>query len=105
VLLTIGLVAGSFLPRKAGVSYFADAKVLWSALLWLAYLEALVAHKFFGRPARRFAVGIVVAFVFLLLTFGLTNKFSTLHQDNTPPATNNVVAMLVTRHPSIVTRP
>jgi HemX protein len=63
-LLTIGLIAGSQLPRKEGVSYFADAKVLWSALLWLVYLEALVAHKFFGRPARRFAVGVVAAFFF-----------------------------------------
>ncbi len=32
VLLTIGLVAGSQLPRKEGVPYFADAKVIWSAL-------------------------------------------------------------------------
>ena len=80
-LLTIGLAVGSRLPRKEGVSFFADAKVLWSALLWLVYLEALVAHKFFGRPAKRFAMGVIIAFVFLLLTFGLTNKFSNMHQD------------------------
>lgn len=80
VLLTIGLVAGSQLPRKDGVSFFADAKVLWSALLWLVYLEALVAHKFFGRSARRFATGIIIAFVFLVLTFWITNLFSGLHQ-------------------------
>lgn len=86
-LLTIGLVAGSFLPHKENAPYFADTKVLWSALLWLVYLEALVAHKFFGRPARRFALGVVVAFVFLLLTFGLTNKYSALHQDKPGPAT------------------
>jgi len=79
-LLTLGLGAGSQLPRQAGVSFFADAKVLWSALLWLVYLEALVAHRFFGRSARRFAVLIILAFVFLLLTFGLTNRFSPLHQ-------------------------
>ncbi len=79
VLLTIGLVAGSQLPRKDGASYFADAKVIWSALLWLVYLEMLVAHKFFGRPARRFALGVVIAFAFLLLTFGITNHFSVLH--------------------------
>lgn len=78
-LLTIGLAVGSQLPRKNGDPFFADAKVLWSALLWLVYLEALVAHKFFGRSARRFAVGIIVAFVFLLLTFWVTNLFSPLH--------------------------
>jgi ABC-type uncharacterized transport system permease subunit len=78
-LLTIGLVAGSQLPRKEGAPYFADVKVLWSALLWLVYLEALVAHKFFGRSARRFALGIIITFVFLLLTFWITNLFSPLH--------------------------
>ena len=79
ILLTVGLVVGWFLPRKAGASFFDDPKVLWSALLWLAYLESLVAHKFFGRSARRFAVGVVIVFVLLLLTFGVTNHFSALH--------------------------
>lgn len=106
VLLTIGLAAGSQLPRKEGVSYFADAKVLWSALLWLVYLEQLVAHKFLGRSARRFAVGVIAAFVFLLLTFGLTNKLSLLHQNNPAQATNSVTSLtapFVTRHLSLVT--
>ncbi len=89
VLLTVGLVAGWLLPRPEGKSYFSDTKVLWSALLWLVYLEALVAHKFFGRSARRFAWGIVVAFACLLLTFGLTNKFSPLHQEQ-PSASERV---------------
>lgn len=94
VLLTVGLVVGSQLPRKQGVSFFADAKVLWSGLLWLVYLEALVAHKFFGRPAKRFALGIILAFVFLLLTFGLTNRFSTMHRDESQ--TTNSVSLLDT---------
>jgi len=104
-LLTLGLTVGSQLPRNAGVSFFADTKVLWSALLWLVYLEALVAHKFFGRSARRFAIVIIFAFVFLLLTFGLTNKFSQMHQ-NAPPVTNSVtradllLPAFVTRRPS-----
>src|SRR5215469_7024152 len=89
-LLTVGLAVGSQLPRPDGVSFFVDTKVLWSALLWLVYLEALVAHKFFGRSARRFAVGIIIAFVFLLLTFGLTNKFSPMHH-NSPQPNNSVV--------------
>ena len=79
VLLTFGLTAGAWLPRKEGAPYFADSKIVWSALMWLVYLEQLVAHKFFSRPARRFALGIIVAFVFLLLTFGITNHFSALH--------------------------
>jgi ABC-type uncharacterized transport system permease subunit len=79
VLFSIGLVAGWLLPPPEGKPYFSDRKVLWSALLWLVYLEALVTHKFFGRPARRFAVGVIVAFVFLLLTFWITNLNSPLH--------------------------
>jgi len=107
VLLTIGLAAGSQLPRHEGKPYFSDAKVLWSALLWLVYLEALVAYKKFGRPSRRFATGVIIAFVFLLLTFGLTNKFSPMHQDSPTTTTNSVVkismSLLATRHPSLVT--
>ena len=79
VLLTIGLAAGSLLPRPVGDHYLSDPKVIWSALLWLAYLESLAAYKFFGRTSRRFAGGIIVLFVFLLLTFWVTNLFSALH--------------------------
>ena len=79
VLLTIGLVAGQQLPRHEGAPYFSDAKVIWSALLWLVYLEALVARKFFGRSPRRFAAGVIAAFLFLLLTFWFTNLLSALH--------------------------
>jgi ABC-type uncharacterized transport system permease subunit len=78
-LLTFGLVAGSQLPRPEGDHYLSDSKVLWSALLWLVYLEALVAYKFFGRSSRRFSIGIIAAFIFLLLTFWITNLDSPLH--------------------------
>jgi hypothetical protein len=83
-------VAGAWLPRKEGASYFADSKVLWSALLWLVYLAMLVSHKFFGRSARRFALGIIIAFVFLMLTFGITNMLSPMHRKEPPPNTNTV---------------
>ncbi len=79
-LLTIGLIAGSQLPRPAGDNYFNDPKVVWSALLWFAYLESLVAYKFFGRASRRFAIGVIILFAFLLLTFWITNLFSAMHQ-------------------------
>jgi len=79
VLLTLGLAAGQQLPHQEGISYFSDPKVIWSGLLWLIYLELLLAHKFFSRSTRRFAIGVIIAFVFLLLTFGLTNLLSPLH--------------------------
>ena len=103
LLLTIGLVAGGQLPRPEGRTYFSDTKVIWSALLWVVYLESLVAYQFFGRSSRRFTIGVLVSFVVLLLTFGLTNKFSSLHQDQ-PAATTNAV-VLVTPPLSLVTQP
>ena len=92
VLLTFGLIAGSQLPPPEGESYFSDPKVIWSALLWLVYLESLVAYKFFGRSSRRFATGAIIAFAVLLLTFGFTNRFSPLHQNNPPPTNSMATA-------------
>ena len=78
-LFTVGLVTGEQLPRPEGKPYFSDPKVIWSALLWLVYLELIVARLFFGRSTRRFTMGVIVAFVFLLLTFWVTNLYSGLH--------------------------
>ena len=90
VLLTIGLTAGSQMPRHEGESYFADAKVIWSMLIWFVYLESLAAHKIFGRSPRRFAAGVIMAFLFLLLTFWITNLLSPLHHSqNLNPAPTN----------------
>ena len=79
ILLTIGLAAGRELPRPVGAAYFTDSKVIWSLLFWLAYLELQVAHKFLGRSSRNFAIGVIAAFVLLLLTFWITNLDSPLH--------------------------
>jgi len=79
VLFTVGLVSGEQLPRPDGKPYFSDPKVIWSALMWLVYLELIVARMFFGRSTRRFTIGVVVVFIFLLLTFWGTNLLSGLH--------------------------
>jgi hypothetical protein len=39
-----------------------------------------VARLFFGRSTRRFTLGVIIAFVFLLLTFWVTNLYSSMHQ-------------------------
>lgn len=80
VLLTIGLAAGGRLPRPAGVAYWSDPKVMWSALLWVLYAVLLFGHMRSIFTGRRFAVGLIGIFVFLLLTFWGTNLLSTLHQ-------------------------
>lgn len=79
VLLTIGLFAGGLLPRPEGAFYLKDAKVVWSIVLWLLYLAMLVARWRFAQSGRRFACGVIGAFVFVLLTFWGTNLLSGLH--------------------------
>jgi ABC-type transport system involved in cytochrome c biogenesis permease subunit len=80
ILLTIGLAAGGHIPHKEGVIYWKETKVLWSALLWLMYAGLLFGHMRAVFTGRRFAIGLIAIFVFLLLTFWGTNLLSTLHQ-------------------------
>jgi ABC-type uncharacterized transport system permease subunit len=78
-LFTIGLAAGRHLPRPEGVSYWQDSKVVWSIFMWLVYLALLVLRRMRVPSNRGFAVSIICAFVFLLLTFWGTNLLSPLH--------------------------
>ncbi|HEX5218193.1 MAG TPA: cytochrome c biogenesis protein CcsA [Verrucomicrobiae bacterium] len=79
VLLTIGLAAGGQLPRPEGVTYWKDAKVLWSAVLWVLYAGLLFSRMKFDFAGRRFALGTIGVFSFVLLTFWVTNLLSPLH--------------------------
>lgn len=80
VLLTVGLAAGGRLPRPEGVAYWRDSKVLWSAVLWCCFLGLLFGHWRGWFTGRRFAVGLIGLFVFIVLTFWGTNLLSALHQ-------------------------
>jgi len=79
VLLTLGLAAGADLPRPAGVAYWEDTKVIWSGLLWILYAGLLFSRHKFNFAGRRFALGTIGIFVFVLLTFWGTNLLSPLH--------------------------
>ena len=79
VLFTIGLAAGRHLPRPADAGYWSDPKVVWSIFMWLVYLALLVRAGCACQSSRRFAISIIAAFVFLLLTFWGTNLLSPLH--------------------------
>ena len=79
VLLTLGLAAGGHLIRPARVTYWQDSKVLWSAFLWLLYAGLLFSRMRYAVAGRRFALGTVAVFVFMLLTFWGTNLLSALH--------------------------
>ena len=79
ILLTAGLVIGACLPRPAGTEFFDDPKIIWSGFLWVLYLALLVSRWRFAQSGRRFAVGVIGAFAFLVLTFWGTALLSPLH--------------------------
>ena len=81
-LLTLGLVLGALTLRRSGQSYTIwDAKVVWSALVWLAYGLLLVGRWRGFQGGGRFAWGAVGTFAFVLLTFWGTNLLSDIHRD------------------------
>ncbi|HZR21254.1 MAG TPA: cytochrome c biogenesis protein CcsA [Verrucomicrobiae bacterium] len=81
VLLTIGLILGAYdlsrLDRPP--AYRGDPKIVWSGLVWLIYLGLIVMRWKFAQGGRRFALGAIGSFVFVLLTFWGTNVLSPLH--------------------------
>jgi ABC-type uncharacterized transport system permease subunit len=79
ILLTIGLSAGAYLPHSADMHFYNDPKILWSGLLWVIYLSLLVSRWKFSQSGHRFAVGVIGAFTFLVLTFWGTALLSPLH--------------------------
>jgi len=81
VLLTVGLVIGAYdLSRLDHPhAYRGDPKIVWSGLVWLIYLGLIVMRWKFAQGGRRFALGAIGSFVFVVLTFWGTNVLSPLH--------------------------
>jgi ABC-type transport system involved in cytochrome c biogenesis permease subunit len=81
ILLTIGLGLGAFglSHVQQPQAYRGDPKILWSGLVWLLYLGLIVMRWKFAQGGRRFALGAVGTFAFVLLTFWGTNLLSPLH--------------------------
>jgi HemX protein len=81
VLLTIGLIIGAYdLSRLDHPhAYRGDPKIVWSALVWLIYAGLILMRWKFAQGGRRFALGAIGSFAFVLLTFWGTNVLSPLH--------------------------
>ena len=79
VLLTVGLGFGGLVMDTNKNPYFTDIKVIWSGIVWAAYLALLVLRTKFAWGGRRFAYGAVVLFTFVLLTFWGSNLLSPIH--------------------------
>ncbi len=79
-LLSLGLLLGAgWLKQEKGVYFKPDAKIIWSAFVWLMYLVLLLARTGFGQHGRRFAWGTIGSFAFVMLTFWSFNLLSEIH--------------------------
>ena len=81
ILLTLGLGIGAYdlAQRSSSQPYSVDPKILWSVVVWLVYLSLLVMRWKFAQGGRRFAIGAIGTFVFVLLTFWGSNLLSPIH--------------------------
>ena len=81
ILLTLGLATGvvDLTQVRNPQIYRGDPKIVWSAVVWLLYLGLIVMRWMFAQGGRRFALGTIYSFVFVLLTFWGTNALSPLH--------------------------
>lgn len=81
ILLTLGLAIGAYdLTHLLNPhAYRGDPKIIWSGIVWLLYLGLLVMRWKFAQGGRRFALGAIGSFAFVLLTFWGTNVLSPLH--------------------------
>ena len=81
ILLTVGLALGAYdLSRQDHPNaYRGDAKIVWSMVVWLLYLGLIIMRWKFAQSGRRFALGAIGTFVFVLLTFWGSNLLSPIH--------------------------
>jgi ABC-type uncharacterized transport system permease subunit len=80
VLLTLGLaVSAAFVRRNESLMVPGDFKVLWSAFVWAIYLGLIVMRWKVWR-GRKFAIGAIGAFAFVLLTFWGSSLMSPTHR-------------------------
>ncbi len=86
ILLTIGLGVGAYdlAQVQDPQAYRGDPKIIWSAFVWLLYLGLLIMRWKFAQGGRRFALGAIGSFVFVLLTFWGSNLLSPLHNPAAP---------------------
>jgi HemX protein len=88
ILLSAGLVVSSiYLKQTRDVYVSTDPQVVYSILVWVLYLALLIARWGYSQRGRRFAMGAIGSFAFVLLTFWGVYLLSGLHQaDPSRPA-------------------
>jgi Cytochrome C assembly protein len=86
VLLSIGLGIGAYdlAQRSDSGTFRGDPKIVWSALVWLLYLGLVIMRWKYSQTGRRFALGAIGSFAFVLLTFWGSSLLSPLHNPRAP---------------------
>lgn len=81
ILLTLGLLTGAIYLRENPDLFKpkGDLKIIWAAVVWLGYLALLIMHKRHNLTGRRFALVAIGSFIFVALTFWVTNLLSPIH--------------------------
>ena len=80
VLFTGALLLSPIVVHQLGRTFEPDFKILWSLFVWALYLGLLVMRWKFWRGGRRFALGAVAVFAFVLLTFWGSSLMSPMHR-------------------------
>jgi ABC-type uncharacterized transport system permease subunit len=90
ILLTVGLGVGAYdlVSLNDPQVYRGDPKIVWSAVVWLLYLGLVIMRWKFAQGGRRFALGAIGSFAFVLLTFWGSNLLSPLHNPRAPIVPN-----------------
>lgn len=80
-LLSAGLVVSSiYLKQTRDVFFSNDALIIYSLFVWVLYLGLLVLRWRFAQRGRRFAIGAMGSFAFVVLTFWGVYLLSDIHQ-------------------------
>ncbi|HAM70589.1 MAG TPA: cytochrome c assembly protein [Verrucomicrobiales bacterium] len=79
-LITAGLGSGLlWLKERTGSFLKMDSTLIWVALVWAIYLGMVIMNTRYGRRGRRFALGAVGGFAFVILTFWGFYLLSSIH--------------------------
>lgn len=79
-LFTGALALAPVVMHQLGKPFAPDFKIAWSCFVWAIYGTLLILRWRFWAGGRRFALGAVGAFAFVLLTFWGSSLLSPLHR-------------------------
>ena len=81
IMWTVALLMSAGLAHGvANVNYLQDPKIIWSCLVWALYVALVIMRWKFAQGGRKFALGAIITFAFVLLTYPLSSLLSPIHR-------------------------